>query len=203
MTVAVFEQLVFIAMAGVAIAGALGVVAARSVFTSALGLVLALIGVAGLYILLDAGFLAVLQILIYVGAISVLILFAVMLTPHLMEGETLLNKQWAMSLIVSLITFGFLGMLAYGTDWPVAAQAVVPPGGALVVTGESGVTQELAMTVPGAMQETDAAGNPIVRVPGSVERLGRAMMTDYLLPFEVVSALLLVALVGAIAVARE
>ncbi len=203
MTLATLEQFAFVVVAGMTVAGALGVVAARSVFTSALGLVLALVGVAGLYILLDAGFLAVLQILIYVGAISVLILFAVMLTPHLMEGESLLNPQWALALIVSLITFGFLGMLAYGTDWPTAAEAVVPPGGALVVTGESGLTREQALTVPGALEETDAAGNKIVRVPGSVERLGRAMMTDYLLPFEVVSALLLVALVGAIVVARE
>jgi NADH-quinone oxidoreductase subunit J len=203
MIATVVEQIAFAVVAGAAIVGAVGVVAARSVFTSALALVLSLIGVAGLYVILDAGFLAVVQILIYVGAISVLILFTVMLTPHLMEGESLVNSQWSLALIVSLVTFGFLGMLAYGTEWPVAAESVIPASGALVVTGDGGVTKEDALQVPGAVEETDAAGNAVVRVPGSVERLGRSLMTDYLLPFEVVSALLLVALVGAIAIARE
>jgi NADH-quinone oxidoreductase subunit J len=166
-------------------------------------LVLSLLGVAGLYVLLDAGFLAVVQILIYVGAISVLILFTVMLTPNLMAGEPLVNKQWSLALIVALCAFGFIGMLAYGTEWPMAAERVVPASGALVATGEGGVTREAALEIPGATEERDASGETIVRVPGSVERLGRSLMTDYLLPFEIVSALLLVALVGAIAIARE
>jgi NADH:ubiquinone oxidoreductase subunit 6 (subunit J) len=197
------ERVAFLAVAGIALAGAVGVVAARSVFTSALGLVLAFLGVSGLYVLLDAGFLAVVQILIYVGAISVLILFAVMLTPHLMAGESLFNQQWSLALIVALIAFGFLGMLAHGTDWPTAAEEAIPPGGAVVVTGAGGLSTADALAVPGAVEEKDASGASVVRIPGTVERLGRSLMADYLLPFEVVSALLLVALVGAIAIARE
>jgi NADH:ubiquinone oxidoreductase subunit 6 (subunit J) len=201
-TPAAVEQTAFLVLALVAFGGAIGVVAARSVFTSALALVLSLLGVAGLYVLLDAGFIAVVQILIYVGAISVLILFAVMLTPHLMEDVRLLSGQWALGLCIALITFGFLGMLAYGTDWPIASDPAQPAPGAVVIPADSPVA-DAALELPGATEERSSDGSMVIRLPGTTERLGAALIQDYLLPFEVVSALLLVALVGAIAIARE
>jgi NADH:ubiquinone oxidoreductase subunit 6 (subunit J) len=161
-----------------------------------------LLGVAGLYVLLDAGFLAVIQILIYVGAISVLILFAVMLTPHLMEDARLLTGQWTVGVAIALVAFGFLGMLAHGTDWPVASEPADPPSGAVIVPADSAAADQ-ARDLPGATEEKAPDGGTVIRVPGTTERLGSALVTTYLLPFEVVSALLLVALVGAIAIARE
>ena len=87
--------------------GALGVAMARTIFVSALWLVLSFVGVAGLYLLLGAGFLAVIQVLVYVGAISVLILFAIMLTEDVMGDEQPNNNQVGLALIVlTPIIFG-------------------------------------------------------------------------------------------------
>ena len=113
------EMLAFGLVAGVAVGGAIGVVAARNVFVSALWLVLSFIGVAGIYAILGADFLAATQVLIYVGAISVLILFAVMLTHHVMGDERANNRQAFLAFIVSSSVVAALGVLAYRTDWPV------------------------------------------------------------------------------------
>ncbi|MCA9998692.1 MAG: NADH-quinone oxidoreductase subunit J, partial [Anaerolineales bacterium] len=72
------EQIIFIVVAIVTILGGIGVVAARTLFHSALALILTLFGVAIFYVLLSAGFLAVVQVMVYVGAIAILILFAIM-----------------------------------------------------------------------------------------------------------------------------
>lgn len=198
---ALVPQVFFVVLAGMVLAGAVGVVVARSVFTSALWLVLSLFGVAGMYMLLNAGFLAVVQVLVYVGAVSVLILFAVMLTPHVMGEEGLTNTQWALAGIVALGVFGALAVLAYSTDWPLISAEVWRPGGdAGIVTAK--ISAEDAARV-GLEEERTASGAVVQRFPGTIERLGRAFMTEYLLQFEVVSVLLLAALIGAIAIARE
>ncbi|MFQ5459547.1 MAG: NADH-quinone oxidoreductase subunit J [Anaerolineae bacterium] len=200
------QPLIFAFLAIVTLGGAAGVVTARSVFASALFLVLALFGVAGMYVLLQASFLAAVQLLIYVGAISVLIIFAVMLTPQVMEDSHLANSQWPLAGVVAVAMFGSLAALAYRADWPLASDAALPPNGAVVVTeqgAEGGLTMAAARQLPGAIVEKDTAGNEIVRLPGTVERLGRAFVTDYLLAFEVISVILLVALIGAVAIARE
>jgi NADH-quinone oxidoreductase subunit J len=198
---------VFFLFAAVTLGGAVGVTAARSVFGSALFLVLSLFGVAGLYVTLNAGFLAVVQILIYVGAISVLFLFTVMLTPQVMGEERLANTQWATAGIIAMIVFGLLAVLGHRSPWPIRGEDVRPMVGTVVLaedeTGPHGMTYAQAQAIPGAVQEKNAAGASVVRVPGTVDRIGRAFVTDYLLPFEVISVILLVALVGAIAIARE
>ena len=78
----VFVAIAFYVIAALMIVGALGMVLARNMVRSALLLVLTLSGVAGMYVLLSADFLAVVQMLVYVGAIMVLMLFAIMLTPQ-------------------------------------------------------------------------------------------------------------------------
>ena len=78
------QQIAFMVLAAISLGGAWGVIRAHSVFVSALWLILSFVGVAGLYVMLEAGFLAVIQVLVYVGAISVLILFAIMLTEDVM-----------------------------------------------------------------------------------------------------------------------
>jgi NADH-quinone oxidoreductase subunit J len=199
-------QIAFAVMSLVTLGGAAGVVLARSVFASALFLILSLFGVAGLYATLDAGFLAVVQILIYVGAISVLFIFAVMLTPQVMGEETEINRQWALGGIFALLAFGTLAAIAYRADWPVGAGAGAPETGTvLVAAGEGGATEaqvDAARAVPGARDERLPGGGTAVRIPGTIERLGAGFVTSFLLPFEVISVVLLVALVGAGAVAR-
>lgn len=162
------EQGVFIVLSAITLLGAWIVITNRNLYRAALGLVLSFFGVAGLYALLNAGFLAVVQVLIYVGAISILIIFAIMLTRGVMDRDVVQrNTQWAISLLVALALFGVLGYtLAFRT------------------------TDQWSVSGAGLPEEPIAA-------------LGEALVVTYALPFEVASVLLLVALVGAIVIARE
>ena len=96
--------------------GGLGVVTTRNLIHGALYLILSLFGVAGYFILLSAPFLAAVQVLVYIGAISILIVFAVMLTRSMTRMENIVNRQWALSAIVGVLLF-FL--LAAGVVLPV------------------------------------------------------------------------------------
>jgi NADH-quinone oxidoreductase subunit J len=87
--------------------GALGVVTTRNLMHAALWLILSLFGVAGLFVLLSAPFLAAIQVLVYIGAIAILIIFAVMLTRSLTSLRVLFNRPVA-SALVSVMLFGFL-----------------------------------------------------------------------------------------------
>jgi NADH-quinone oxidoreductase subunit J len=156
---------VFIILSIITLGAALAVVTSKNLFHSALFLILSFVGVAGLYILLEAGFLAAVQILVYVGAISILIIFAIMLTRRLMAKELVQrNAQWGISGLVALLLFIVLGFVLLRVNWPVV---------------EAAVPQE------------------------SISILGQELMNTYVLPFEVASVLLLVALVGSIIIARE
>lgn len=158
-------QIAFFLFSLIAIAGALLVVTTRRLFHSALALVLSFVGVAGLYILLEAEFLAAIQILIYVGAIAILILFAIMLTRHLMDPKArAFNEQWWVAALAAGFLFLILLAMIVRVPWPVRAVAV---------------PQNL------------------------IENLGSSFVGEYLVPFEVVSILLMVALIGAIIIARE
>lgn len=184
-------QLVFGLMALLSLGGAVGVVMARTVFVSALWLILSFVGVAGLYITLGAGFLAVIQVLVYVGAISVLILFAIMLTEDVMGDDQPNNNQVGLAIILLMPLVFLLGKWGFTANWPIKAASILPRNG-LVVDAAT------AATLPGALKAGDA-----MQVPGAVAYLGRVLMTEHFLAFEIVSVVLLVALVGAIVIARD
>ena len=113
-------QLVFIILSIITLGAALAVVTSKNLFHSALFLILSFVGVAGLYILLEAGFLAVVQIMVYVGAIAILIIFAIMLTRRLMSKELVQsNAQWGISGLVAVLLFAVLGFVLLRVDWPV------------------------------------------------------------------------------------
>jgi NADH-quinone oxidoreductase subunit J len=160
-----FVVIGFVLVSLITLLGALGVVTARNVFASGLFLVLSFVGVAGMYVLLEAPFLAAAQVLIYAGAVAVLILFAIMLTRRVMSdtGGNQTNNQWGVAAFIAALLFIVL-LKATGPDWAVSNQA--PP-------------------------------NDVITA------LGNAFLGPYLLPFEIVSVLLLAALVGAIIIARE
>lgn len=152
-------------MAGIAIVGAVMVAAFRNIMHAALALMFSFMGVAGLYLLLEAEFVAAVQVLVYVGAIAILIVFAIMLTRGLMKtGEPSQNAQWIGAATIAFILFIILFFVSVNTAWPQAQRAI---------------TTDLIPT------------------------LGRELMTTYVFPFEIVSLLLLAALVGAIVIARE
>jgi len=106
--------------------GGLGVVSSRNLFHSAMFLMLSLAGVVGYYVLLDAGFLAAVQLLIYIGAIAILILFAIMLSRGLMaERQSQRNEQWWIALLVAVLTFVVLAVVLWQVDWPVADESAL------------------------------------------------------------------------------
>ncbi len=155
----------FFLLAIVTLVAGLLTVTVRNVVHAALALVGTFFGVAGLYLLLEAEFLAVVQVLIYIGAISVLILFAIMLTRGLMRNtDTGVNSQWAAAAVIALLLFLGMALMAITTPWHISTQSIT-----------------------------------VDMVP----RLGQLLITTYVLPFEVISVLLLGALVGALMIARE
>jgi len=171
-------QIVFAVMATFSAICALLVVLARNLFHNALALVGTLFGVAALYALLEAEFLAVSQILVYVGAIATLITFAIMLTRGMMYGPTSpLNRQAGTAAMIIGLLFAVLGGLMASMPWPQG---------------------EIALDSVTWGQFTDLDTGEAI-----IASLGEKFVTVYLVPFELMAVLLLVALAGAIMLARD
>jgi NADH-quinone oxidoreductase subunit J len=111
-------QVIFYFVAALAVGGALGVVLMRSTVYAALFLILSLLAVAGIYILLASEFLALVQVLIYGGAITVLFLFALMLTRVGDAPETMVGAQWPLAAIASAFLVGLLVAAVATSNWP-------------------------------------------------------------------------------------
>ena len=121
------EAVVFWIFATLSVASAAVVVLARTLIYSAFALLVTFFGVAGLYVLLGADFLAATQILIYVGGILVLLLFGVMLTHKIYDLDLRSGTiQLASGLIVAAGLFVILAALALKTEWPTLARAPAP-----------------------------------------------------------------------------
>ena len=155
----------FYVVAAGTLAGAWAAVSARNLFRAALGLAVALFGVALLYLFLEAEFLAVVQILVYVGAILTLLVFGVMLTARIADPSvSRWNRQvWAGLAVSAALGLG-LAHLLFHAPWPAPVAGIAPP---------------------------------------DLPALGETLLSGYLLPFEVLSVLLLGALVGAVFIARK
>jgi NADH-quinone oxidoreductase subunit J len=127
-------------MALVVVAAAMGVVFLRNVFHAALALVLCFLTVAGLYVTLSADFLAAVQILVYVGAISVLIILAVMMTREVQRGSPS-NRLVESAFVVAFVLLGIMVYTVLKTPWQVSAEAPLAPTTAPLATrlfGENG-----------------------------------------------------------------
>ena len=116
-------NIAFWVLAIVVIVAALAVVLLRDVFRAALSMVLCFLAVAGIYITLSADFLAAVQVLIYVGAISVLIILAIMLTREVQRGSPS-NRLRVPAFIVAILFLGGVGFAMLNTPWQVS---VAPP----------------------------------------------------------------------------
>lgn len=165
------EALVFYLFAALAVLAALGVVIARSPTRSALSLAVVFLALAAMYVLLNAPFLAVAQIMIYAGAVLILFLFVIMvLNPRLdvLGGRT---RAATLAAIVFTVAFAVL-MLA-----TLASGQIAAPNGPF--------TPEYVAQF------------------GHVQVIGTLLFTEFLLPFEIASMLLLVAIVGAMVLARR
>jgi NADH-quinone oxidoreductase subunit J len=119
----------FLITAVVILASAMMVVTSRNLVHAALWLVSTLFGVAVLYAILNAGFLAVVQVVVYIGAIAILFIFAVMLTRREMRDTGPgLNKNWWVSALVSLLIFGGLAYLLSSWNGFSRTSAALPSG---------------------------------------------------------------------------
>ena len=172
------------------IVGALGVVLLRDVFRAALLLVLVFIGVAGSFVLMNAEFLAVVQVLIYGGAVAILIIFAIMLTREVQQGN-LPNRLQIGAVALPALLLAALVFAALDTDWNLLNDS--PPD--IVEQAEMVQTN----TVAGLPDEAREAVGPSADRSG----IGELLINDFALPFEVAAALLLAAIVGALALVRE
>ncbi len=119
------KELFFFGLAGFTVAAALLVVVGRNMVHSAVALIFSFCGVAGIYILLDAEFLAAVQVLIYVGGITILLLFAIMLTTRIAARVHVFNEQW---LPGALIAAGITALLVYAsvTGIQISGEAPLP-----------------------------------------------------------------------------
>ncbi len=102
------ESIAFLVLSLFSLGGALGVVTTRNLIHATLYLILSLFGAAGLFVLLSAPFLAAVQVLVYIGAIAILIVFAVMLTRSMTRLRDLYNRQWGLSAVVAILLFVLL-----------------------------------------------------------------------------------------------
>ena len=188
-----FQDIVFWLLSVMAVGGALGVVMIPDLFRAALLLIVVFIAVAGFFILLSAEFLAVGQVLIYVGAIAILIIFAVMLTRDVQHGN-LPNRLQIPAIVISALLFSSLVVVAVDTQWeflPDIEQEKVE----LVQTNSVTTLTGGALSAEGITGSEDQA---------EVQEAGLAdlLMSDFVLPFEAVSVLLLAALIGALVLVR-
>ena len=127
-------------LAVVTVAAALAVVLLNNVFRAALALVLCFLGVAGLYITLSADFLAAVQVLVYVGAISVLIILAIMMTRDVQHGDPA-NRMVVPAFLVIAVFLGVVIFSVVNTPWQISAVAPTAPTTAplaLKLFGEGG-----------------------------------------------------------------
>ncbi len=116
----------FWVMAAVAVSGALAVVLLSNVFRAALALVLTFLGIAGLYVTLNADFLAAVQVLIYAGAIAVLLIFGIMLTRDTQRGS-LWNRYWIPASLVAVLFLVSVLAILLGFDWGASKQLLDEP----------------------------------------------------------------------------
>lgn len=185
-----FQEAMFWLLAVATVAGALGVVLIKDVFRAALLLVVVFIGVAGSFVLMNAEFLAVVQVLIYGGAVAILIIFAIMLTREVQQGN-LPNRLQIGAVALPALLLAALVFAALDTDWNILNDS--PPE----IVEQAEMVQ--ANTVAGLPDEARESVGPSADRSG----IGELLINDFVLPFEVAAALLLAAIVGALALVRE
>jgi len=158
-------DIIFYAFAAFTLVSAAMMVVSKNIIHSAVGLLFSFFGVAGIYVLLAADFLAVVQILVYVGGILILLLFGVMLTQRITSVDMRTGTLQLLPAILAVAgIFVILFRVISKTSWKIVPKSDFNP---------------------------------------TAEKIGNLLMTDFLIPFEIVSVLLLAALIGAAFIARK
>ena len=193
------EPFIFWLFAAIVTAGAVGVVAMRQPVHSAICLLLSFLGVAGLFVLAHAEFLAAVQILVYAGGIMVLFLFTIMLVNvRRAAGEPYVHTQAGAGLLAGLLLLAIVG----GTV--VASSRVRGLSGADDLADPARLqTTSITRTVT-RVEDGKRVSAPVTEVViGNSQAVAWSLYRDYLLPFEVASVFLLVAMIGAVVLGKR
>lgn len=176
-----YESVAFFIFALTTLGSAIMVVSDENLFHASLYLLLSLFGVSGLFVLLVAPFLAAIQVLVYMGAIGILVIFAIMLTRGMMKVQNIYNTQAASAGVVAVLIFIALAV----TLTPVVDELDIESAETLNVELPDDPVADVEYETVAAIGEVIADRN------------------GFVLPFEVASLLLTAAMIGAIVVARE
>jgi NADH-quinone oxidoreductase subunit J len=159
-----WDDLLFMTLAAILVGSSILVVAMRDIIRCGLAMIVAFAALAGLYVIAGAPVVAATQVLVYIGAISVLVLFAIMLTQTKAgPRELVFQTQWFPAAIASVVLAILIALVVASTDWP-----------------DSGA-----------------------RIWTSTVELANRLFGDFILPFEVVSVLLLAAVIGGVFLAKR
>ena len=172
------STLVFWFIALLTVASSVLVVTARNILHAAFSLCMAFLGVAGLYIYLHADFVAAVQLIVYVGGILVLIMFAIMFSSNVVEDTAESGRNRLALLAGGLSAFAILAAIVL-------------------------MTQRLEEPLRDANRNAHTAYQATASVVSGATGIGHYLMGQYLLPFEVVSILLLAVLIGAVVIVRK
>jgi NADH-quinone oxidoreductase subunit J len=159
-------EIIFFISGFLIVIASLMVIIFKNPIYSALSLLVSFLGVATFYVLLNAHFLAIIQIIIYAGAIAVLFLFATMLTS--IKDELKETRQKTLGKFIGII-----------------ASSII-----------------VSIIIISAIKKIITPNKELINL-GYVENIGRALLTDYVVPFEIASVLLLVAIIGTIVIAKK
>ena len=152
-------EIIFATLVTITLTGAVLAVTLKNVFYNALSLILCLFGVAAIFIYLNSEFLAIMEVIVYIGAISIAIIFAIMLSRPMLQTHEHRNIGKAVrSAILGALLFGALAKLIYSTTWTLGPE------------------------------EGDY----------SIRNIGKMLLSTQAVPFEVISVILLIAIIGAL-----
>lgn len=197
------ETAVFLVAALIVLGGGVGVIVSRNPVHAALSLVATLFGVAVLFVAQEAHFLAAVQVIVYTGAIVVLILFVLMLlgvdkvediTTEPLVGQRFLAALAGVAIVVIVGSVLLIPVIDDSSDSDASVSS-------LVVTGERTVTEPAQRQDLGddpSDEQLDAAADD-----ADIARLGRVLFTDYVVAFQITAALLTIAVVGAVLLSRR
>ncbi|HLB55347.1 MAG TPA: NADH-quinone oxidoreductase subunit J [Gemmatimonadales bacterium] len=181
-------ETVFYLLAGAALVSALLCIGQRNPVASALWLVSTMFALAAIYVLLNAQFIAAIQVLVYAGAVMVLFLFVIMLLHVGREATDIRGPGWRIAAVV-------IGVLLLGELYLLSR---VTPGGLAVLSGSAGAAGSPLEAFPAGR-----AGQLAPAAEGVVGAIARPLFQTYLVPFEITSILLLAAAVGAVVLAKR
>lgn len=209
-------DLIFYIFGIVTLTGAATTAFTRNLVYSAFGLLFTFFGIAGIYVMANADFLAVTQLLVYVGGILILLIFGIMLTTRISSAHVTFssNAGGGSKVVVGLLSLALFIILfiayfgaeskktiktADGKTKTVSTWASTESSPWSQTNYNKNITEQVLSARHGAPQEVKTNEGS----QGTAMEIGRLMLTDWLLPFEIVSVVILVALIGAVMIARK